>query len=477
MRRWWVLLLAVCLAILPLGTVGAEPVEKIDVLIGFKVETRADLIRGVGGEVKHEYKYMPVIAATLPAQAVEGLSHNPNVAYIEPDARAQALAESVPWGIGRIGANTVQTEDNVNGSGVKVGIIDTGIDGSHTDLAVSGGTSFVSGTTWQDDNGHGTHVAGTVAAIANNGTGVVGVAPGVSLYAIKVLDSSGSGTYSAIAQGIEWAVTNGMDVINMSLGGSQGSTTLEQAVNNAWNRGVVIVAAAGNSGTRSGSGDNIGYPAKYEPVIAVGSVNSSDVRSTFSSTGPALDIMAPGETILSLRLGGGTTTMSGTSMASPHVAGVAALVLAANPSFTNAQVRDRLISTAEAIGTGDPNLYGNGLVNAVAAVRGSGGGTPALGVNVTTNKTTYLAGEQVAITVAVTDNAGAAVSGAAVQCVVKRGSTVVLTANGTTDTSGLARFSYTAVSKDRGRTLTVEAQAAKTGYTSATGSVTFKVSR
>jgi subtilisin len=157
-----------------------------------------------------------------------------------------------------------------------------------------------------------------------------------------------------------------MDVINMSLGGSAGSTALEDACNAAYNAGILVVAAAGNEGNRSGKTDTIGYPAKYASVIAVGSINSSNIRSSFSSTGTALEIMAPGESIQSTYYNGGYATMSGTSMASPHVAGIAALIIAANHNLTNVQVRDILNATTNDMWN-DPFRYGNGLVDAYAA--------------------------------------------------------------------------------------------------------------
>jgi subtilisin len=216
-----------------------------------------------------------------------------------------------------------------------------------------------------DGNSHGTHVAGTVAAL-NNTTGVLGVAYSADLYAVKVLDSSGSGTYSGIIQGIEWAVSNNMDVINMSLGGSSGSTALQQACDNAYNSGVLVVAAAGNSGSK-GKRNTIGYPAKYASVMAVGAVDSSNNRASFSSVGSELEVMAPGVNILSSVPGNGYDSYNGTSMASPHVAGAAALIMAGNPGLSNAQVRQKLVDTAKPLG--DAFYYGNGVIDVYAATR------------------------------------------------------------------------------------------------------------
>jgi len=178
----------------------------------------------------------------------------------------------------------------------------------------------------RDDQGHGTHVSGTIAALID-GAGVVGVAPEVDLYAVKVLSSSGSGSWSSIMSGLDWCVGNGMQVVNLSLGSSTDpGTTVKAAFDNAYAAGLCVVASAGNSGAGA---DTVGYPAHYDLVIAVGSTTSPDALSSFSSTGPTVEVAAPGSSIYSTLNGGGWGTMSGTSMASPHAAGVMALILAA----------------------------------------------------------------------------------------------------------------------------------------------------
>jgi subtilisin len=247
-----------------------------------------------------------------------------------------------------------------------VAVLDTGIDASHEDLRVVGGASFVSDEpdALSDGNGHGTHVAGTIAAL-NNNVGVLGVSYDVDLYAVKVLSAGGSGTLSGIAQGIEWAIDNDMDVINMSLGGSTGSTTLKQASDNAYNSGIVVVAAAGNSGSFLGLINTIGYPARYDSVIAVGAVDANNNRASFSSVGSQLEVMAPGVSINSALPGNQYGELNGTSMASPHVAGAAALLLAQNPNLTNVQVRERLRAT----NLGSAFNYGHGVINLEAALQ------------------------------------------------------------------------------------------------------------
>jgi hypothetical protein len=266
----------------------------------------------------------------------------------------------------RIGSGLVHDAGN-RGDGVNVAIVDTGIDYNHPDLDGNyvGGADFVNNDSDpMDDHGHGTHVAGTVAAEDDN-LGVVGVAPKALLYGVKVLSNTGSGSWSNIIAGIQWAVDNGIQVTNNSYGGSAyPGTIVQSAFDNSYAQGVLHVAAAGNSGACPPSGDTVGYPAKFASVIAVAATSSTDARACFSSTGPAVEIAAPGSSINSTRRGGGYTSMSGTSMASPHVAGVAALVIAAS-EMTNVQVRQRLVETADDLGApGRDELFGFGLVDA-----------------------------------------------------------------------------------------------------------------
>ncbi|WP_173918387.1 S8 family peptidase [Halobacillus sp. Marseille-Q1614] len=372
-RQWkWISLIFILTLALTAafgGMVSADsksknsPVE--DYLVKFK-GAHALSIESLGGEVEHQYQYMNVVKAKLPEQAVKALENNPNVEYVEKDQEAKALAQTSPPGISQINADDVQATGNT-GSGVKVAVLDSGIEAGHEDLNVAGGASFVSSEPdpFDDLNGHGTHVAGTIAGVDNN-VGVLGVAPDVALYAVKVLNGEGSGAYSEIAAGIEWAIANDMDVINMSLGGSVGSSALKEAVDNAYESGILVVAAAGNSG-KFGPFNTIGYPAKYDTAMAVGAVDSSNKVASFSSRGNELEVMAPGVDILSSVPENSYDSFNGTSMASPHVAGVAALVMADDSSLSNQEVRNLLNETATPLG--DSFDYGNGLVNAEAAVQ------------------------------------------------------------------------------------------------------------
>lgn len=279
----------------------------------------------------------------------------------------QATEQVVPWGVDRIGAELVHSQNK--GQGVKVAILDTGIDLDHPDLRVAGDVTFVPGTTsGDDDNGHGTLVAGIVAAL-DNGFGTVGIAPAVELYAVKVLDSDGTGTCRAIRRGIKWAIDNDMQVINMSFGvAAKLGHGVRQALKEAYQAGIVIVAAAGNEGTADGEGDTMWAPAKYKQVIAVGAIDESDNRYSASSTGGTLELAGPGVNIYSTLAGGGYANLNATSAASPHVAGVAALLIASGVT-DNAEVRQILQSTAEDFGSsGRDSWYGYGLVNAAEAL-------------------------------------------------------------------------------------------------------------
>lgn len=359
----------------------AAAAGKVDVLIGFKsTPGTADeaLVRRGGGSIKARFHLVPAIAASVPESAIPGLLRNPRVTVIEPDGRFFAVDAELDssWGVKKIGAGTVHDGGN-KGANIKVAIIDTGIDYNHPDLAANyaGGRDFVNNdTNPMDDNGHGTHVAGTVAA-RDNGVGVVGAAPEAKLYALKVLNASGSGSFSNVIAALQWARDNGMQVTNNSYGSkSDPGTIVRQAFDNAGAAGVLHIAAAGNSGNCAGKNNSVGYPARYASVVAVAATDAGNKRACFSSTGPDVEISAPGVSINSTRRGGGYTVMSGTSMASPHVAGAAALVIADGITDVNGngrindEVRTRLDSTATDLGkAGRDPQYGYGLVNAVAA--------------------------------------------------------------------------------------------------------------
>lgn len=458
-------------------------------------------LRGVGAQVHHELDIANAIAATVPAQALNGLRNNPNIELIEVDAPRYALGEAVPYGILNVQADQVVSV-GADGTGVKVCVIDSGIKQDHEDFAGIAMTGTASaGQSWNTDScGHGTHVAGTIAAVGGNGKGVIGVSPGkVSLHIVKVFDGEACGwSYaSTLVSAAQACQSAGAKIINMSLGGSTSSSTENTAFNNLNNAGILSIAAAGNAGNNRHS-----YPASYSSVMSVAAVDNTNTVASFSQYTNQVEIAAPGVGVLStypissgsvnvgtasymasamdgspggpsnagplvnggkclsagawagatvlcergdiafsnkvlnVQSGGGraavlynnvpggfagtlngvATTipsvsisqedgqflignslgasatvdartlsnangyayLDGTSMATPHVAGVAALLWSAKPSASNTEIRNAMNSTALDRGaSGRDNYYGNGVVqaySALVALVGSGGG-------------------------------------------------------------------------------------------------------
>ncbi len=281
-------------------------------------------------------------------------------------------AQVLPWGIDRIDAE--KTWSITTADSIKAAIVDTGIDLKHPDLKdnINGGYNAI--YPWKsanDDNGHGTHVAGIVAAL-NNSIGVVGIGPQIDLYAVKVLNASGSGYLSDVIEGLDWAIANGMRVVNMSLGTSEDIQSFREAVQKVNEAGIIQVAAAGNTG------GSVLYPAAYPEVIAVSATDQLDNVASWSSRGSEIDLAAPGVNIYSTYKGQTYKTLSGTSMAAPHVAGTAALVLSipgkcdydGNGTCSPVEVKQKLEEGAVDLGqAGRDELYGSGLVNAYQALQ------------------------------------------------------------------------------------------------------------
>lgn len=362
------------------------------------IRYRQDAIRSraiqEGIQATHVYKLTPTAAATMPTGAVFSLSDEQQIEYIWLDEEIHTcLDRSVP----AIGVPAAWA-DGYRGTGIKVAIVDTGIDRAHPDFSgrIVTGASFVDGD-FQDDNGHGTHVASITAGTgAAQGGQYVGVAPEASLYVARVLDGSGSGSMSGVMAGVEWAVDQGVQVMNLSLGGSgssDGQDALSMTCNAAVSRGIVVCVAAGNAGP---SARTIGSPGAAVDVITVGAADRSDHVASFSSRGPTADgrtkpdICFPGTDIVAARASGTSmgspvsalyTSASGTSMATPHAAGVAALLLQAKPDASPAQIKQALMSTALDMGT-EPNTQGAGraqVEHALAAIKGEPPPTPGPG--------------------------------------------------------------------------------------------------
>jgi thermitase len=339
------------------------------------------------GSIRHSGAV--VLAASDPAATAKALERSPLVAYAEPNKILRIAATPNDPLFGDLyGMQKIQAPAGWDAAGlgafpstggVKVGIVDTGIQTSHPDLAGKvvncaksmGALPILSGSiqegTCADDNGHGTHVAGTITANANNGIGVAGVAFNSPLAICKALGGPlGSGSTADVANCITWAHDKGAKVISMSLGGGA-STTLKSAVDYAWAsggaNGTVLVAAAGNDGDAT-----LNYPAAYPNVVSVAATDSSDTRASFSNANADVEVAAPGVNIESTWDDGGYNTISGTSMATPHVAGVTAIIRDRYPSATAAQIVAKLDAAVDDLGTpGRDTSYGFGRVNLLKA--------------------------------------------------------------------------------------------------------------
>jgi subtilisin len=377
-RRWFVgclLATLVVVALVPASSAGAAQPRAGYVVVLKGSAGSAEVVAKrhagrFGASVSHVYRNaLSGYSATLSPSRVAALRADPGVAAVVPDRTLRIQAQTMPTGINRIDGELSSTVSG-NGSGavsVDVAVIDTGI-GPNTDLNVVGGTNCVGGSSFNDDNGHGTHVAGTVAA-RDNADGVVGVAPGARLHAVKVLNAQGSGSISQIICGIDWVTARAstIEVANMSLGGqspfgsfsgcSSSFDPMHPAICRSVQAGVTYAVAAGNSAANA----NNFVPATYNEVITTSALadfngrpgggaaatcrtDQDDTFANFSNFGADVDLIAPGVCILSSAPGGGTATFSGTSMASPHVAGAAALYKSTHPGATPAAVKAALQS-------------------------------------------------------------------------------------------------------------------------------------
>jgi len=358
---------------------------------GVDEETKEVLLNQVGADKIKDLRLIKGKAVWLTKKGEAELLKSGKVLRIDPDVEVYALEnfernfktgniqikgtkpqppETLTWNIDRVDADlswAISTGDSV-----KVGVIDTGIDLKHPDLKanIKGGYNAINPLkSPNDDNGHGTHVAGIIAALDND-IGIIGVGPQIDLYAIKVLNANGSGYLSDVIEGLDWAVNNGMQVVNMSLGTSQDVPSFHEAIINVYNAGVTIVAAAGNTG------GSVVYPAAYPEVIAVSATDQNNQIASFSSRGPEIDLSAPGVSIYSTYKNKSYATLNGTSMAAPHVTGAAALIIDTKKCDLNldnictpAEVKQRLEQTALDLGdSGKDNLYGSGLVNVYNAL-------------------------------------------------------------------------------------------------------------
>ncbi len=282
--------------------------------------------------------------------------HRLSLRAMAPDNRRFTQIPS--WGWEKIGAEAARRKSL---SPVRVAVIDTGIAYSHPDLGakVAGGVNTIDPSSdFNDDNGHGTHVAGILAALDNE-IGVVGVAPNAELYAVKVLDSSGSGNLSDLIEGLQWCIDNDIHLVNLSLSSEDTNDTFREVVSEVHRQGVTMVCASGNNGPDG----QINYPSRYPEPISVAATTETDTIADFSSRGPEVDIAAPGADIPSTWLRGGYRSLSGTSMAAPFVTGAAALIMGTNPQASPNRVRSLLNRSAVPLQAVTRDAQGSGVLN------------------------------------------------------------------------------------------------------------------
>lgn len=377
-------LIALCLLLLATMLAGASrvagqagepaPADQAagEYLLGYAPDTplaqREALVAAAGGRILRTMPELAVdlvafptaqIASGSPAEAsmLASLTAAEAVSYVEPNASYALTAPFTPTDTLLSQQYAWPRIDAFDGWGITRGtpavviaVVDSGVQVDHPDLAakIVPGYDFVQDDTDPSDPvGHGTHVAGSAAAVTNNSVGGAGTCPECRVMPVRVISSTGSGFVSDIAEGIVYAANNGARVINLSLGGP-GSNTLRSAIDYAWSQGAFLACAAGNSNTSS---INEAYPAAYPNCFAVAASNSADVKASFSNYGEWVEVAAPGDAIVSTYRGGTYAVLSGTSMAAPHVAGLAGLL--AGQGYTNSAIRDRICGTADRItGTG-----------------------------------------------------------------------------------------------------------------------------
>lgn len=327
--------------------------------------------------VDHVYEAIPAAAVTVTEEQKNLLSDMPGVQSIEYDSTVESSSQTVPYSYNMVGA-AQRVPSSLTGKGVKIGILDSGIETAHPDLKgrVAGGACMMTDPDasasaclfgFQDDFGHGTHVAGIIAA-NNNSIGTVGIAPGATLYSIKVLDGMGYGTTSTMLKGIDYGIKHKLDILNISITTSDPDPALQAMLQKAYDADILIVAAAGNNGPpKTATGSTVQYPAKYSSVIGVSSIDSAQKTDPLSAAGKEVEFAAPGVGIYSTYLReaepSGYSELTGTSMAAPYVTGMAALYMEKYPEMTNIQVRKLLQLNAADLGAeGRDSFYGYGLV-------------------------------------------------------------------------------------------------------------------
>jgi len=350
--------------------IGTKDSKKIPVIIQFNTKptnSHINSLETLGAKIKYKYGIIDAVALSISSDLIEQISQLSFIKSVEYDAETRiVLAQSAL----QIKANRVWLEHGIEGKNIRIAVLDTGIDNNHQDLQNVILEKDFTGEGTDDEHGHGTHVASIIAGSGKSSAGLYkGIASKASLMDIKVLNKQGSGRLSDTIAGIEYAVMNNADVISMSLGAiipCNGLDATSLASDVAVKKGIVVVVAAGNSGPLPGT---IGSPGCAREVITVGAVDHLDKIAVFSSRGPTLDgrvkpdIVAPGVLITAAKSGGGYTIMSGTSMSTPMVSGVVALILSKNPGLSPEQIKNVLKETAKDLGE-DKNIQGAGRVDA-----------------------------------------------------------------------------------------------------------------
>ncbi|MEK4380063.1 S8 family peptidase [Bacillus sp. FSL R5-0434] len=358
------------LALEPLA--HAETSSEKEVIVVYKNKDGKETVLDSDAEVEQQYQHLPAVAVTADPETVKEFKQDPDILYVENNVTFTAadntdlkvLSENADttdnfeqWNLEPIQVKQAWKE-GLTGKNVKIAVIDSGIS-PHDDLSISGGYSAVSYTSsYKDDNGHGTHVAGIIGA-KHNGYGIDGIAPEAQIYAVKALDQNGSGDLQGLLKGIDWSIANGMDIVNMSLGTSSDSQILHDAMDRAYEKGVLLVAASGNEG----NGKPVNYPAAYSSVVAVSATNQHNQLAAFSTTGNQVEFAAPGTDITSTYLHQYYATGSGTSQATPHAAAMFALLKQRDPGNTNVQLRALMQKNIVDLGiTGRDQQFGYGLI-------------------------------------------------------------------------------------------------------------------
>jgi Subtilase family/S-layer homology domain len=362
--------LSLLLLYIPLTT-HAETSEK-EYIIMFNEKVGWEALSKSGVEVLDSYDVISAVSVKASKAEASALESSPLIVDIHESKQYEIQGQQLPKAFPLLNI-TPSVQSVFTGEGIKIGILDTGIDIKHPDVKVVGGICVLKESCtrgFQDDNGHGTHVAGVIGA-QNNEVGIVGVVPDADLFAIKAMDSTGTGTTATILAGVEWAMENKMDILNMSVTTDKDDPALKLMIERAYNEGMIIVGAAGNNGSQAGDGDSVLYPARYSSVIAVGAVNDNQVRVASSATGSSLEVVAPGYNIFSTvpltsdsfdGIRDGYTYMTGTSMAAPYVTGIMATYKEQFPTYTTQQLRDILVSNVKDLGVaGRDNKYGQGI--------------------------------------------------------------------------------------------------------------------